>query len=93
MMIKISLIIAVLCLQILIAGCATIEQVSLPKAKSRAEIINAWGQPNKIYTHPDKLKYGADEIFIYVYPDGSEDYLYLKEGIIIKRELKLHDVL
>lgn len=88
---KILLIIGILCLQVLVAGCATLEQTSLPKVRSRAEIINTWGQPNKIYTHLSKLKYGADEVFVYVYPDGTEDYLYLKDGIVIKREVTSYE--
>ena len=76
-----------------IGGCATVwdDPLPQPSQRTKSEVLKIWGSPIKIYREPDKLKYGADEMWIYKNPEPGhpsliEERLYFKEGILIRRE-------
>ena len=56
---------------------------------TKEDIKQGWKrEADKIYKEPNK--YGADEVWIYRYPNWDEDRFYFKEGILIKEEEVLH---
>lgn len=76
-------------------GCATVwdDPLPPPSQRTKSEVQKLWGPPTKIYTDSNKLKDGADEVWIYknpklAYPTEPlvEERLYFKDGVLIKRE-------
>lgn len=70
-------------------GCIATQSGELPVQRTKAEIEATWRKPDKTYTSSDKLKYGADEVWVYKHP-GAEEYLYFKNGEVIKRDWKFY---
>lgn len=79
-------------------GCAiaTIKEVKIPQDlvnASKDKILNQWGRPYKIYTENKRLNYGADELWIYKYPDTSSEgvyyYLYFEDGFLVRWDNKV----
>lgn len=76
-----------------LAGCGATEvnSVLIPSTlinASRDRIEREWGAPYKIYRESSQLKYGADELWVYRYPDTSSEgvlyNLYFKDGSLIR---------
>lgn len=79
-------------------GCAIaeIKEVKIPQNlvnASKDKILSEWGKPYRVYTENSKLDYGADELWIYSYPDTSSEgvyyYLYFKNGFLIRWDNKI----
>lgn len=76
------------------AGCVTVTELPLTEGLTKQRIIQRWGRnPDKISTKQNDLKYGADELWIYIYSDGSDDRFYFKDGLPIRKEHVTYDVL
>ena len=76
-------------------GCVSVERVSFDPTWSVEDIQKAWKRnPNKIVRDSDKLKYDADELWIYEYgKSGSFDYYYFKNGNVAMKEHVVHGTL
>ncbi len=68
-------------------GCVTIKELPPSEGLTKQKIEQAWGRkPDKVYATPNKLNYGADELWIYKYPGGNQDRFYFKDEVLIKEE-------
>ena len=84
---KIGNIVAIISILMNCSGCVTLKEMPALEGQSKISIQQGWErEPDKIYYNSDKLKYGADELWIYVYPGGDEARYYFKDDILIKRE-------
>ena len=83
---------------LLITGCTTVWNNSLPDVSNRSkeEVLRVWGTPTKILTDKGKIKYDAEEMWIYKIKDDVslvEERLYFRGGILIKYESVTRDPL
>lgn len=78
---------------LVLSGCGATEVNNVPIPSmlinaSRDKIEREWGAPYKIYRKSHQLKYGADELWVYRYPDTSSEgvfyNLYFKDGYLIR---------
>ncbi|MHA2123111.1 MAG: hypothetical protein ACW990_18080 [Promethearchaeota archaeon] len=83
-LVPLVLVIIVVCLM----GCATVKEIPVLDGQNRITIREGWGrEPDRRYSDPGKLKYGADEIWIYEYMGGNaETRYYFRNSVLIKRE-------
>ena len=69
-------------------GCASMTKELPPSpGLTKEKIVKGWNRnPDRILKGKKDLKYGADEVWIYKYPDSDEDCFYFKDGVLIKEE-------
>lgn len=68
-------------------GCAGVTELAPTHGLTKDRIIAAWKrEPDRIFTNGRNLKYGADEVWVYIYPDSDEDRFYFKDDVLIREE-------
>ena len=78
-----------------LAGCVTIQSRPLPHQRTKTELQKVLlGRPDKVVTASEKsLPHGADEMWIFEYPDSTEDRYYFKGDTLIAIDHVIYETL